>query len=58
MSPRSEGRPRGLLVLLGVTSQFGTGLILAYLRLRHGLVTAMVAHFLWNAVAVGLAQVG
>jgi membrane protease YdiL (CAAX protease family) len=31
---------------------------LSYLRLRHGLASAMAAHFIWNAFAVGMAALG
>jgi membrane protease YdiL (CAAX protease family) len=34
------------------------GLVLSYLRLRHGLLSAMSAHFSWNAFAVGIALPG
>jgi membrane protease YdiL (CAAX protease family) len=49
---------KSALILLAVTSQFMGGLVFSYLRLRHGLLSAMSAHFSWNAVAVGIAMLG
>jgi len=45
----------GALVVFAVSAQFFGGLCLGYLRLRDGLSSAMMLHFLNNAVAVTLA---
>jgi membrane protease YdiL (CAAX protease family) len=48
---------KNVFLLLAVMSQFMGGMVFSYLRLRHGLGSAMAAHFGWNACAVGLSLI-
>lgn len=46
----------GALAIFAVTAQFFLGVMLGYLRLRHGLGSAMLLHALFNLMVLGLFQ--